>query len=143
MVLAGTKSELPEELDRALEVAEEAHEILRTVGDRVGEGKALHTIAVTLSFQNNVDEAVARARELVTYWHDLGYRRLEAFQQECVSEWELARHRPEEALEAAQAALEQKAQQQVEGPNRSAAALIHASNAYLTMVKAEEVGPAK
>ena len=72
------------------------------------------------------------------YWRQLGYRRLEAFQQECVSEWELARHRPEEALEAAQAALEQKAQQPSEGPNRSAAALIHASNAYLTMGKAEE-----
>ena len=61
-VQRGTKSEIPEELERALEVAEEAHELLRTVGDRVGEGKALHTIAVTLSFQNNVDEAVARAR---------------------------------------------------------------------------------
>lgn len=33
---------------------------------------------VALSFQNNVDEAVEKSRELVSYWHDLGYRRLEA-----------------------------------------------------------------
>eukprot|EP00913_Durusdinium_trenchii_P032881 g30781.t1 len=141
---ARTKSEIPEELDRALDAASQAEELLRAVGDRVGEGKALHTIAVALSFQNEVDEAVARSRELVSYWRDLGYRRLEAFQQECVSEWELARHRPEEALEAAQAALEQKALREaqetadVRMPSRSAAALIHASNAYLTMGMTEE-----
>ncbi|CAK9058398.1 unnamed protein product [Durusdinium trenchii] len=143
-VQRGTKSEIPEELDRALDAASQAEELLRAVGDRVGEGKALHTIAVALSFQNEVDEAVARSWELVSYWRDLGYRRLEAFQQECVSEWELARHRPEEALEAAQAALEQKALREaqetadVRMPSRSAAALIHASNAYLTMGMTEE-----
>ena len=32
---------------------------------------------MALSFQNEVDEAVARSRELVSYWRDLGYRRLE------------------------------------------------------------------
>jgi len=143
-VQRGTKSEIVEELDNAVERATEAQEILREVGDRVGEGKAMHTIAVALSFQNNVDEAVEKSRELVSYWHDLGYRRLEAFQQECVSEWELARHNPEEALEAAQAALEQKALKEKEmtqrdgAPSRSAAALIHASNAYLTLGMADE-----
>ena len=252
--LAGTKSEVPEELSKALEAAAQAQAVLREVGDRVGrgadglrplfavratcsrltagEGKAMHTTAVScqhsltpgclmqfvpntfyrlsvthalgicigevgesliqpvlhpqvaLSFQNNIDEAVARSRELVSYWQDLGYARLEArkhassngacerswdfgflgspvqaFQQECVSEWELVRHRPEEArdcslhmtnpsrevaeaLEAAQAALEQKMQREAQvepsGPARSAAALIHASNAYLTMGKTEE-----
>lgn len=142
-VQRGTKSEIVEELDRAIDAASEAEEILRDVGDRVGEGKAMHTIAVALSFQNNIDEAVERSRALVTYWHNLGYKRLEAFQQECVSEWELARHNPEEALEAAQAALAQKALREAsragEGiPSRSAAALIHASNAYLTLGKADE-----
>jgi len=140
-VQKGTKSEIPEELDEALKDATEAQTMMRDERDRVGEGKALHTIAVTLSFQNNVDEAVATSRELVSHWHDLGYTRLEAFQQECVSEWELVRHRPEEALEAAQAALEQKAQREAspsQGPSRNAAALIHASNAYLTLGKTEE-----
>jgi len=33
---------------------------------------------VALSFQNNIDEAVERSRALVTYWHNLGYKRLEA-----------------------------------------------------------------
>ena len=33
---------------------------------------------VALSFQNNIDEAVERSRALVTYWHDLGYKRQEA-----------------------------------------------------------------
>eukprot|EP00439_Symbiodinium_sp_Y106_P067899 s3700_g11.t1 len=144
-VQKGTKSEVPEELTKALEAAAQAQVVLREVGDRVGEGKAMHTTAVALSFQNNIDEAVARSRELVSYWRDLGYTRLEAFQQECVSEWELVRHRPEEALEAAQAALEQKMQREAQRqaqvdpvPARSAAALIHASNAYLTMGKTDE-----
>ena len=44
--MAGTKSEIVEELDRAIDAASEAEEILRDVGDRVGEGKAMHTIAV-------------------------------------------------------------------------------------------------
>ena len=35
-----------EELDKAIDAASEAEEILRDVGDRVGEGKAMHTIAV-------------------------------------------------------------------------------------------------
>jgi len=144
-VQKGTKNEVPEELTKALEAAAQAQVVLREVGDRVGEGKAMHTTAVALSFQNNIDEAVARSRELVSYWRDLGYTRLEAFQQECVSEWELVRHRPEEALEAAQAALEQKMQREAQRqaqvdpvPARSAAALIHASNAYLTMGKTDE-----
>ena len=45
--MTGTKSEIVEELDRAIEAASEAEEILRDVGDRVGEGKAMHTIAVS------------------------------------------------------------------------------------------------
>ena len=44
--MAGTKREIVEELDRAIDAASEAEEILRDVGDRVGEGKAMHTIAV-------------------------------------------------------------------------------------------------
>eukprot|EP00931_Biecheleriopsis_adriatica_P014587 TRINITY_DN11649_c0_g2_i3.p1 TRINITY_DN11649_c0_g2~~TRINITY_DN11649_c0_g2_i3.p1 ORF type:complete len:1110 (-),score=277.81 TRINITY_DN11649_c0_g2_i3:74-3403(-) len=149
-VQRGTKRELPEEMDRAIEVALQAESILRDVGDKVGQGKAMHTTAVALSFQNNVDEAVARSRELVQHWRDLGYSRLQVFQNECVSEWELARHRPEEALEAAQAALDAKLKCESEGkspanateghriPGRSATSLIHASNAYLTMGRAEE-----
>ena len=39
---------------------------------------AIHIFQVALSFQNNIDEAVARSRELVSYWRDLGYARLEA-----------------------------------------------------------------
>ena len=45
--MTGTKSEIVEELDRAIDAASEAEEILRDVGDRVGEGKAMHTIAVS------------------------------------------------------------------------------------------------
>eukprot|EP00930_Biecheleria_cincta_P069315 TRINITY_DN5706_c0_g1_i1.p1 TRINITY_DN5706_c0_g1~~TRINITY_DN5706_c0_g1_i1.p1 ORF type:complete len:1047 (+),score=293.11 TRINITY_DN5706_c0_g1_i1:111-3251(+) len=148
-VQIGTKSEMPEELAVAVQDATSAQMLFRNLGEKLAEGKALHSIAVALSFQNNLDEAVARARELVQHWRDLGCLRLEAFQLECVSEWELARHRPEEALEAAQAALEKKKQkdaereghsrnQDTDHAGRSAAALIHASNAYLTLGKTDE-----
>ena len=34
--LSGTKSEVPEELNKALEAAAEAQAVLRAIGDRVG-----------------------------------------------------------------------------------------------------------
>ncbi|CAE8613646.1 unnamed protein product [Polarella glacialis] len=147
-VQKGTKGELLSELESAVKVASTALTQFLEVGDRNGEGKAVHTIAVALFFQGNVDGAVKRAGQLVPLWRELGCRRLEALEQACVSEWELRRHQPQEALKAAQAAMDALAQNPQEAEaeegsatrpaRRSTTGLVQAANAYFKLGKSQE-----
>lgn len=93
------------EADSAIPSASNALEIFKSLQERQGEGKALHSLASASGYLGDFDDAVRYGKEALEIWRELGLRRMEAFEQNCVGAWHISNRNPQDALDSAEAAM--------------------------------------
>jgi len=93
------------EVESAVQPAAEALELFRGIQDRHGEAKSLHTLAAASGYLQDFSEAVRYGKEALEQWRELGLRRMEAFEQNCIGSWHISDGNPQDALDAAEAAM--------------------------------------
>ena len=94
-----------------LDCALAARSIFRSIGDRRGEGMALHGVAVA-QVRAEVNEVVlqggsgweAAATEAVRLFQQSGYRRMEAFETVCIAQWTIGIN-PRKAMKLAEGVM--------------------------------------
>jgi len=101
----GVKSFRFNEVDSAIPSANAALEIFRSIQDKHGEAKSLHILASATAYLSGHDDAVRYGIEALEIWRDLGLRRMEAFEQNCIGAWNISNRNPQDALDAAEAAM--------------------------------------
>jgi len=101
----GVKSYRFNEVDSALPVASSALELFRGLQDRHGEAKSLHMLAAASAYLGGHDDAVRYGIEALEIWRELGLRRMEAFEQNCIGAWHISNRNPQDSLDAAEAAM--------------------------------------
>jgi tetratricopeptide (TPR) repeat protein len=92
------------EFDEAHRFAEEAMSRLQGLQDKAGQGKASHALALVCVYRGEITNGIAHAESALQVWRSIGNRKLEAFEQHCLSIWYLANKAFDRALVAAESA---------------------------------------
>jgi len=101
----GAKTFRMNEVESSLPGAQEALEMYKSMQDRIGEAKSLHSVAVASAYLTVHDDAVRHGSEALEIWRDLGLRRMEGFELTCIGSWHISNRNPQDALDAGEAAM--------------------------------------